>query len=160
MAMNSAPSSRYSTASDPITPTRESALAIGCVCTTTLMAETTAIAAKARNKITSIDLSRKQRHQKTRGEQVQHSGREQEFPGEAHQLIVAETWQGAANPDPDKQQKSGLGREPEHRHDYGCDRRNQQRGGDHEEDDGESGQRVSVRAARRLQAVIQANRAH
>ena len=54
MAMNSAPSSRYSTASEPITPISDSALEMGCVCTTTFTAQTTAIAAKARNRITSI----------------------------------------------------------------------------------------------------------
>src|SRR5882724_9507962 len=54
MAMNSAPSSRYRTAREPITPISDSALEIGCVCTTTLTAQTTAIAAKARNKMTSM----------------------------------------------------------------------------------------------------------
>jgi hypothetical protein len=59
MAMNSAPSERYNMASEPITPTSESALEMGCVCTTTLTAQTTAIAANARNKITSILLLKK-----------------------------------------------------------------------------------------------------
>ena len=53
-AMNSAPSSRYSTASEPITPTSDNALEMGCVCTTTLMAHTTAINAKMRKSMTSI----------------------------------------------------------------------------------------------------------
>ena len=44
--MNSAPRSKYRTASDPITPTSDSALAIGCVWTTRLIAETTAMKAK------------------------------------------------------------------------------------------------------------------
>src|SRR5579859_6491799 len=119
MAMNSAPSNRYSTASDPITPMSESALEIGWVCTTRLTAHTTAIAANARNKITSIPLSRKQRHHQTGGEQVQDGSRKQELPGESHQLIVSETRQRPANPDPDKQQETGLGGEPEYRHEYG-----------------------------------------
>src|ERR1039457_4905679 len=53
-AMNSAPSSWYRTAREPITPTSDSALEIGCVCTTTLMAHTTATTAKMRKRMTSI----------------------------------------------------------------------------------------------------------
>ena len=41
-----------------ITPTSDRALEIGCVCTTTLMAQMTAMAANARNKITSIYLKK------------------------------------------------------------------------------------------------------
>ena len=63
MAMNSAPSSRYSTASEPITPTSERALEIGCVCTTTLMAHTTAINAKRRKENVHV-LELDQGHQK------------------------------------------------------------------------------------------------
>ncbi len=37
-----------------MTPTSESALEIGCVCTTTLMAQTTAITANVRKRMTSI----------------------------------------------------------------------------------------------------------
>src|SRR5947209_4411850 len=99
MAMNSPPSSRYSTASEPITPTSESALEIGCVCTTTLIAQITATAANARNKMTSIVSSRKQRHHHPGDQQIQHSGRKQKFPGEPHQLIVTKARQRSANPD-------------------------------------------------------------
>src|SRR5437763_17063250 len=102
MAMNSAPSSRYNTASDPITPMSDNALEMGWVCTTRLTAQTTAIAANARNKITSIPLSRKQRHHQTGGEQVQYGSRKQELPSEAHQLIVSKTGKCSANPDPYK----------------------------------------------------------
>src|SRR5579871_1040347 len=56
-AMNSAPNSRYNTASAPITATSEMALEIGCVCTTTLIAATTAIAAKIRKRMTSIQMA-------------------------------------------------------------------------------------------------------
>src|SRR4029077_8968184 len=114
----------------------------------------------ARNKITSIPLSRKQRHHQTSGEQIQYGSREQELPGESHQLIVSETWQRSANPDPDKQQKAGLGGEPEYRHKDGYHRGNQQRGGDQEEDNCEHRQRNSVQTARRMQAVIKTNRTH
>src|SRR4029077_16911323 len=48
-ATNSAPSSRYSTASDAITTTSDSALLIGWLCTSRLIAPATQIAPKTRN---------------------------------------------------------------------------------------------------------------
>src|SRR5712691_3674251 len=108
-AMNSAPSSRYRTASEPITPTSDSALEIGCVCTTTLMAETTATAAKTMNTTTSGEIaisetafkeppSRKPGHQQAGHQQIEHRHREEKLPREAHQLVVTEPRQRAADP--------------------------------------------------------------
>ncbi len=96
--MNSAPSSRYSTASEPITPTSEMALEMGCVCTTTLMAQVTAMSAKTPKKKISPLSSSRSGNQKAGHQQVQNGYREQEFPREAHQLVVAEARQRAANP--------------------------------------------------------------
>src|SRR5882757_6359584 len=103
--MNSAPSNRYSTASDPITPTSEIALEIGCVCTTTLMAQTTAIMAKIRKRMTSISDGHlgKPGDQKTSHQQIQNRDREEKLPGEAHQLVVTEPRQRAADPNERKQ---------------------------------------------------------
>src|SRR5580693_1390444 len=98
--MNSAPSSRYRIASEPMTPTSEIALEIGCVCTTTLMAQTTAIIAKIRKRMTSISGShlRKPGDQETGHQQIQNRDREEKLPGETHQLVVTEPRQCAANP--------------------------------------------------------------
>src|SRR5438309_9064241 len=104
--MNSAPSRRYRIASEPITPTSEIALEIGCVCTTTLMAHTTAISAKIRNRMTSI--SGKPSDQETGHQQVQHGHREKALPGKAHQLVVAEARQRAAHPDEREQNETDL----------------------------------------------------
>src|ERR1035437_3854000 len=111
--MNSAPSSRYSTASEPITPTSEMALEIGCVCTTTLMAQTTAIIAKIRKRMTSI--SRKPRNQKAGHQQIRNRDREKELPREAHELVIAESRQRAANPHASDQHRTHLAAEPEQR---------------------------------------------
>src|SRR5579864_4768112 len=97
MAMNSAPSSRYSTASEAITPISETALEMGCVCTTTLTAQTTAMMAKIRNRMTSI--SRDPRDEKASDQQVHQRHRKKHFPRKAHQLVVAEP--GKRSPDPD-----------------------------------------------------------
>src|SRR5213075_985808 len=108
--MNSAPSNRYNTASEPITPTSEIALEIGCVCTTTLMAQTTAIIAKIRKRVTSM--SGNQGDHQAGHQQIQNRNREQEFPGKRHQLVVAEARQRAADPDKGKQNRAHLGAEP------------------------------------------------
>src|SRR5712692_9829731 len=101
---------------------------MGWVCTTTLTAHTTAIAANARNKITSmLFFSRKQRHHQAGDEQVQHGNGEEKLPRKTHQLVVAEARKRPANPDEGKQQESGLSRKPEQRHGHGLDRRRQQR---------------------------------
>src|ERR1035438_9832825 len=105
-AMNSAPSSRHRTASEPITPTSEIALEIGCVCTTTLMAHTTAINAKMRKRMTSICfvvLFRKPGNQEAGHQQVEHGHREEKLPREAHQLVVTESGQRGANPHKEEQ---------------------------------------------------------
>src|ERR1035438_3077447 len=111
--MNSAPSNRYNTASDPITAISETALEMGCRCTTTLMAATTAMPANTRKRINSIRFdSRKHGDRQAGGQQVQHGDRKQNLPGEAHQLIVTEARQRAANPDKEEQNGAGLGAEP------------------------------------------------
>src|SRR5947207_3112029 len=111
--MNSAPSSRYRMASDPITPTSEIALEIGWVCTTTLMAHTSAINAKIRKSMTSM--SRKPCDQEAGHEQVQDGHGKKPFPREAHQLVVAEAGHRAAHPHESEENEAGLGREPEQR---------------------------------------------
>ena len=50
-ATNSAPSSKYSTASDPITAIKDSALLMGWFCTSRLTAPATQIAPNTRNTI-------------------------------------------------------------------------------------------------------------
>src|ERR1035438_3674434 len=85
--MNSAPSNRYNTASDPITAISETALEMGCRCTTTLMAATTAMPANTRKRINSIRFdSRKHGDRQAGGQQVQHGDRKQNLPGEAHPI--------------------------------------------------------------------------
>src|SRR5664279_6062776 len=116
--MNSAPSSRYRTAREPITPTSYSALEIGCVCTTTLMAHTTATTAKMRKRMTSIYfvvLFRKPGNQKAGHQQIEHGHREEKLPREAHQLVVSETRKRGANPNKQEENRARLPREPEER---------------------------------------------
>src|SRR5258708_36902789 len=112
--MNSAPRSRYSTASAPMTPMSESALEMGWVWMTRLIALITAIAANRKKKNGSM-LFRKEGHEESGGQQVEHRHGKQERPGEAHELIVAEARKGSANPDEKEQHRTGLGREPEQR---------------------------------------------
>src|ERR1041385_3869853 len=107
--MNSAPSSRYSTASEPITPINDSALAMGWVWITTVIPQTTAIRANTKNRKTSI--SEEPGHQKSGDEQIQDGDREKEFPGKRHELVVTKPGQRAAHPNEGEQQKSGFGRE-------------------------------------------------
>src|ERR1700737_877834 len=114
--MNSAPNRRYRTASEPMTPTSDSALEIGWVCTTTLMAHTTAINAKMRKRMTSIYfvvLFRKPGNQEAGHQQVEHGHREKKLPGEAHQLVVTEARKGGANPHEQEENRTRLAREPE-----------------------------------------------
>src|ERR1700760_1677198 len=96
-----------------MTPTSEIALEIGWVCTTTLIAHTTAMIAKTKKRITSISGS--QSNQKAGHQQVEHGDREKELPREAHQLVVAEARQRAANPDKREQDGAYFGAEPEER---------------------------------------------
>src|SRR5580692_10064884 len=96
-----------------MTPTSEIALEIGWLCTTTLMAHTTAMIAKTKKSITSI--SRSQCNHQAGYQQVQHGDREQELPREAHQLVIAEARQRAANPNKREQDAAHLGAKPEQR---------------------------------------------
>src|SRR5262249_12140582 len=134
----------------------ESALEIGWVCTTTLIAQITAINANARNKITSIQFSRKQRHQQSSDEQVKNGGWEQAFPSKCHQLVITEARQRSANPDKYKQQYAGLGNKPEQRRKDNHDRWNQERRGQTEENHREYRKRELIETPRRIQPVIQA----
>src|SRR5450755_1772751 len=95
--MNSPPSSKYSAASAPITPTSDKALEIGWVCTTRLMPQITAIAAKIMNRRASI--LREKSHHEAGDEQIDQRYGEHEGPGKAHQLIVAEPGKRRAHPD-------------------------------------------------------------
>src|ERR1035437_1811719 len=107
--MNPAPRSRYRTARDPITPTSDSALEIGCVCTTTLMAHTTATPAKMRKRMTSISfvvLFRKPGNQEGGHQQIEHGHREEKLPRKAHQLVVAKTGKRGANPQKQKENRA------------------------------------------------------
>src|SRR5438045_7585837 len=102
--MNSAPRSRYSTASAPITPTNDRALEIGCVWTTRLIADNTAMPAKTKNRIGSMGgiLVGSERDGQAGNQQISERDREHELPRERHQLVVTEARQRTANPDKDK----------------------------------------------------------
>src|SRR5579883_640530 len=127
MAMNSPPRSRKRTASDPMTPTSESALEIGCLCSTRFTPQTTAIPANRKNRIESIGL--KERHQKTGHEKIQNGHGEHKGPGEMHELVVTETGQRRAYPYIKKQNDSDLRGEPKQGHqDRGNYRRDERRG--------------------------------
>src|SRR5882757_9318449 len=116
MAMNSAPSSRYRTASELITPMSESALEIGCFCSTRLKAQATETIAHTMNRIVSMKvLGLEDRHAKGGSEQVEKRARKQKSPGEMHELVVAKARQCATDPDVGKEQEAGLAREPENR---------------------------------------------
>src|SRR5579872_2851808 len=103
--MNSPPRRRYNAASAPITPTSESALEIGCVCTTRLMPQSTAIAAKIMKRSPSIFVreSLGQCHHQAGEEQVGHGHREHEGPRKPHELVIAEARERPANPDVNEQ---------------------------------------------------------
>src|ERR1035438_1564385 len=157
-AMNSAPSSRYRTASEPITPTSDSALEIGCVCTTTLMAHTTAINAKMRKRMTSIYfvvLFRKPGNQEAGHQQVEHGHREEEFPREAHQLVVTEARKGGAHPHKEEEDQSRLGRDPEQRREPGLHYGQQEDAGDDQENPAEDRQAELIAFELRVGGVIQ-----
>src|SRR5580698_473502 len=112
--MNSPPKRRYRTASAPITPISESALDMGWVCTTRLMAQMTAIAAKIRKRRESMSLCKGHRergHQEVHQRDGKHEG-----PGESHELVIAETGQRRAHPDKHEQDRADLRNKPEQRH--------------------------------------------
>src|ERR1019366_9075886 len=156
--MNSAPSSRYRTAREPITPTSDSALEIGCVCTTTLMAHTTATTAKMRKSMTSIYfvfLFRKPRNQEAGHQQIEHGHREEKLPREAHQLVVTEAGKRGANPHKQEENRTGLGREPEERQQPALHDRQQENQGNYQEDNAKHREGKFVAFTRGVSAVIQ-----
>src|SRR3569833_610444 len=164
MAMNSPPRSRYRTASEAITPTREMALEIGCVCTTTLMAQSTATSAKMPKKRRSTIL-REQSHQKAGDQQIYQRDREKELPREAHQLVITETRESRANPDENEQQKTDFPQEPENRRQYGWNEPEERyAGGDEEqcgtarEDRADHRQRDAIERPDVIDAVINTKR--
>src|SRR4029077_15721517 len=55
------------------------------------------------------------RHRNCCSNQVYQRKRQQEFPAERHQLVVAEARQRATHPDIDKKEYKNLGSEPKHR---------------------------------------------
>src|SRR5712692_3681017 len=137
-ATNSAPSSRYSTASEPITTISDSALLIGCRCTSRFTAPATQITPKIRNiircmcsvlgsqsAVPSFSLSenwrletallRLQRHNQGRNYQVRDGQRQQELPSESHELVITKARQRSTNPDINKQKAKHPQQEPEHR---------------------------------------------
>src|ERR1035437_5334018 len=156
--MNSAPSSRYRTAREPITPTSDSALEIGCVCTTTLMAHTTATTAKMRKSMTSIYfvvLFRKPGNQEAGHQQIEHGYREEKLPREAHQLVVTEAGQSGAHPHKQEENRTGLRREPEERQQPALHDRQEENAGNDQEDNSEDWQGKFVTFARGVGAVIE-----
>src|SRR5665811_2183063 len=86
------------------------ALEIGCVCTTTLMAQTTARTATIRKIATTI--SPQPCNQKAGHQQVRNRDREKELPREAHELVIAEPRQRAANPHESEEHRTRLDAEP------------------------------------------------
>src|ERR1022692_4604134 len=155
--MNSAPNKRYRTASEPMTPTSEIALEIGCVCTTTLMAQTTAIIAKIRKRMTSISDGHlgKPGDQKTGHQQIQNRDREEKLPGEAHQLVVTEPRQRAANPHERKENRARLSGEPEQRNQPALHHGQQEDPRDDQENDSEDRQGLLVAPALGVDPMIQ-----
>ncbi len=55
----------------------------------------------------------KYRHKEGGEQKVDKSAREQERPGEMHQLVITEARQRSANPDVQEQERTHLTREPE-----------------------------------------------
>src|SRR4051794_26980831 len=136
-----------------MTPTSETALEIGCVCTTTLMAHTTAISAKIRNRMTSM--SGKPGDQEAGHQQVQYGDRKKALPGEAHQLVVAEARQRAADPDERKQNETHFRQEPEQRQKPALDHWQQEEPRNEEKDNSEGSQCQAVALPCGMKAVIQ-----
>src|SRR5665213_3438344 len=144
--MNSPPSSRYNAASAPITPTSEIALEIGCDCITRLMPQTTATAAKIMKRSASIIVreSLGQSHHEAGEKQVGHGHRKHEGPGEAHELVIAEARESAANPNVHEENDEHLGREPDDRHERERHRGNQEDASQYEERDANHGERDAI----------------
>src|ERR1700682_2232019 len=123
-ATNSAPRRRYSTASDPITTTSESALLMGCRGTRRFTAPATQSAPKNRNTIRwviklrarnrELKLSPQCHHQR-RHYEIRNRQRQKKLPPESHQLVITKPGQRAAHPYIYKQKTKDPEHKPEHR---------------------------------------------
>src|ERR1700683_4171740 len=142
-----------------MTPISESALAMGCRCTTTLMADTTAIIAKSRKKNRSIVYSGVKGHQEAGDEQIEQRRGKQTLPGKTHQLVITEAGQRCANPHENEEQEAALGEKPEERHQNRNERREKHQAREAEENHAENRERKSVEGARGVESVIEADRA-
>src|SRR5579863_1688473 len=159
--MNSPPSSRYSAAKAPITPTSERALEIGCVCKTRLMPHTTAIAAKIMKRSASIFRSEPhilgQGHPQAYDKKIDQGHREHECPGEVHQLVVAETRQRRSHPDVEEENESQFRRKPKQGEENGGHNRDQKYRRGSQENDAEHRQREAVERSGRIHRVREAD---
>src|SRR5574337_582971 len=101
-ATNSAPSSRYSTASEPITTISDSALLMGCRCASRFIAPATQMMAKIVNisrcsigsyaaQPSSLCVLRLQGNHQACHHQIRNGQRQQDLPAKGHQLVIAET---------------------------------------------------------------------
>src|ERR1035441_10297133 len=129
------------------------ALEIGCVCTTTLMAHTTAMNAKIR-KIARV-ISSQPRNQKAGRQQVRNRDREKELPREAHELVIAEPRQRAANPNKSEKHRTRLSAEPEERQQPCLHHRQQENRRDPEEGRAKYGKRAPVAPVARVHAMVE-----
>src|SRR5262245_24591428 len=109
--------------------------------------------AKTMNRMTSI--SGKHRHQESGDQQVENSYRKQEFPGETHELVVAEARQSYAHTVKRKQEGAGLGSEPEQREQYRLHSRDQEHKCDQEKQHSEDRQGLLIPPARRIVCMIE-----
>src|SRR5882757_110378 len=118
-ATNSAPSRRYSPASDAITTTSDRALLMGCRCTSRLTAPATQIPPKNRNKIRCMSVYGPdigfQGHHERGYDQIRNRCREQKLPAKRHQLVIAEAGKRPANPDIEKHEEENLQAKPHDR---------------------------------------------
>src|SRR5664280_1498043 len=119
---NSAPISRKSPASELITTISESALLIGCFCTSRLTAPATHPAAKIKKRISCnmllygrprASLTSERYHQR-RDHDVGQRKRQQELPAERHQLVIAEARQRTAHPDVNEKEGHHARHEVQH----------------------------------------------
>src|SRR5450759_3545389 len=116
-ATNSAPSSRYSSASEPITTISDRALFMGCFCTSRLTAPPTHSAAKMKNRTRGnmVNCRSLQRHDQAGDDDIRNGQRQKKLPAEGHELVITETRQCAADPDVDKYEDKHAHGKPEHR---------------------------------------------
>src|ERR1017187_9459048 len=129
-ATNSAPSSRYSSAREPITTISDRALLMGCFCTSRLLAAPMHTAPKMMNKARCmivtfpaptacrVNLRTRellQRNNQAGDQNICNRQRQQELPTERHQLVVTEAGQRALDPDVNKDKSQHLHHEPDDR---------------------------------------------